>query len=151
MADPLPLLVLFVGQLDDDLQSLRYKLVRAGYLVKARRVATWGDLCSALLTTPWQMVVARPDLPNLTLPQIASTLEQTGLNVPLIVVTGRMADAQFGPALRVNTGAPQTPRPATTPLSADRGITTAGLFDSGHETALGLPPVRQAVPVSRNG
>jgi hypothetical protein len=100
MVDPLPLLVLFAGRTDEDLHSLAQLLGRAGYLVKARRVSALPELREALLTVPWQIVVANPGLPALSLPQIAAALQQTDPELPLIVVAGPMVEAQFGAALR---------------------------------------------------
>ena len=158
MIDPQPLLVLYVGESDEDLHSLTYMLVRAGYLVKARRVACWADLLTALLTVPWQMVVATPGLPALSLEQTATALKQADVTVPLIVVAGRMVDAQFGPALRAGLLGLRARGPlvlgalaqALAPLNADPSTaTTTSLTSSDLPTALGLAPINTVLSVGR--
>ncbi len=63
-------------------------LSKAGYAVRSRRVETAEEMGAALREMPWDLVIADYRLPRFDAPGALDVLQQTGLDVPFIVVSG---------------------------------------------------------------
>ncbi|HWQ21275.1 MAG TPA: PAS domain S-box protein, partial [Clostridia bacterium] len=76
---------------DDALLAVR-AVEHAGYAVHAGRVQTVDELRGALRQGPWDLVLADYSLPHFSAPEALAILNETGLDLPFIVVSGKIGE-----------------------------------------------------------
>jgi PAS domain S-box-containing protein len=100
-AVPPPLRVLIIEDYEDDAQLLRRHLVRAGYQVDGRRIETAAELRLALADAiPWQLILADYTLPSFGARDALSILQETGADIPFIIVSGTIDEVSAVNAMR---------------------------------------------------
>jgi PAS domain S-box-containing protein len=93
--------VLIIEDYEDDAQLLRRHLIRAGYLVDSRRVETPAELRRALAEPlPWQLILADYTLPSFGARDALSILQETGKDIPFIIVSGTIDEVSAVNAMR---------------------------------------------------
>lgn len=98
---PATLRVLIIEDYEDDAQLLRRHLQRAGYAVEARRIETADELNAALAEpTPWDLVLADYTLPNFGARDALRLLQQSGQDIPFIIVSGTIDEVSAVNAMR---------------------------------------------------
>lgn len=84
----LPLSILQVENSAEDAALIEQVLSDAGYEVSCGRVQSGPEMRAALLRRSWQVVIADDDVPHFGPATALKTLQESGLDVPLIVVSG---------------------------------------------------------------
>jgi len=98
---PASLRVLIIEDYEDDAQLLRRHLIRAGYQVDSRRVETAAELRLALAEpAPWQLILADYTLPSFGARDALSILQETGADIPFIIVSGTIDEVSAVNAMR---------------------------------------------------
>jgi PAS domain S-box-containing protein len=87
-----PLSVLIVEDSEDDASLLVRELERAGYEVSWERVDTAGAMRSALEGRSWDLVVADYAMPRFSGPAALAVLQDVGLDLPFIIVSGSVGE-----------------------------------------------------------
>jgi signal transduction histidine kinase/CheY-like chemotaxis protein len=87
-----PLRVLMVEDNPDDLLLLAIELRRGGFIPEMHRVETLEDLREAILQGEWDIILSDYMLPLFTAPEALKVLQQTGKDIPFIVVSGSMGE-----------------------------------------------------------
>jgi PAS domain S-box-containing protein len=95
-----PLQVLIVEDSENDAALLEIELQRAGYQTVCRRVDTAEAMKSALESTPWDVVIADYVMPRFTGLSALKVLEEKGLDVPFIIVSGHITDSTAVAAMK---------------------------------------------------
>jgi two-component system cell cycle sensor histidine kinase/response regulator CckA len=90
MAEPLRLLV--VEDSESDTRLLLRELERAGYDVSWERVETAGSMRSALEGRSWDLVVADYTMPSFSAPAALALLQESGIDLPFIIVSGSVGE-----------------------------------------------------------
>ena len=83
-----PLRVLIVEDSEDDATLLELDLRRAGYNPDMQRVETPADMSTALREQTWDIVISDYSMPRFSGPDALSVLQESGLDIPFIVVSG---------------------------------------------------------------
>jgi PAS domain S-box-containing protein len=86
------LTVLIVEDSEFDAQMMVSILRKGGYDVTFQRVETEEDFRSALANRPWDMILADYNLPAFSAPAALKILQQSGLDVPFIIVSGGIGE-----------------------------------------------------------
>ena len=87
-----PLRVLIVEDSEDDAELLVYQLERNGYDVISQRVDTQITMSLALAPGEWDIILADYSLPNFSATAALKVLQETGLDLPFIIVSGNIGD-----------------------------------------------------------
>lgn len=87
-----PLRVLIVEDSEDDAELLVYQLERNGYDVISQRVDTQIAMSLALKQGEWDIILADYSLPNFSATTALKVLQETGLDLPFIIVSGNIGD-----------------------------------------------------------
>ncbi len=85
-----PLRVLIVGDSTDDALLVERELRKGGYAVTSQRVETAGTMLAALEQQPWDLVICDLVLPGFNSLAALKLLQQQGLDLPFIIVSGRI-------------------------------------------------------------
>ena len=88
----IPLRVLIVEDSTDDAELVLRQLRRAGYDPVSERVQTAEDMKAALEREAWDLVVSDYSMPQFDAPTALNLLNQTGRDVPFIVVSGSIGE-----------------------------------------------------------
>src|SRR5882672_11079068 len=88
---PTPLRVLIAEDRPTDAELMVYELSRAGFEPKWTRVETEEDYLKELQHPP-DVILADHTLPNFDAPQALRILKDTGMDIPLIMVTGSISE-----------------------------------------------------------
>jgi len=88
---PTPLRVLIAEDRPADAELMVYELSRSGFEPKWTRVDTEEDYLKELQSAP-DVILADHTLPNFDAPRALSLLKNTGMDVPLIMVTGSISE-----------------------------------------------------------
>ena len=80
--------VLIVEDSESDAGLVLRMLRKSGHQVDARRVETANELRSALEKQVWDVVIADYTLPQLNAPEALALVQQSGLDIPFIVISG---------------------------------------------------------------
>ncbi len=88
----IPLRVLIVEDSVDDTELVLRLLRRAGYDPVSERVQTANDMKTALEREDWDLVVSDYTMPQFDAPTALNLLNQTGRDVPFIVVSGSIGE-----------------------------------------------------------
>ena len=87
-----PLRVLFVENLEDDMQLSLHELRRHGYDPVYKRVETKETLSAALEGEAWEVIISDYNMPKLSAPDALALLKEKGLDLPFIVVSGTITE-----------------------------------------------------------
>src|SRR5213593_3881405 len=87
-----PLRVLIVEDSRDDEALILRELRRGGYEPRAERVETAAAMTAALGREAWDLIISDNNLPSFTAAAALRLLHGTGLDVPLIVVSGSIGE-----------------------------------------------------------
>lgn len=99
MADPAPLSVLVVEDVDDDFRLVIREIERAGYRVTSRRVDRSADLATAL-AQPWDLVIADYNVPGMAFDEVLAAVKAQLPNVPFFLVSGSIGEERAVAALK---------------------------------------------------
>ncbi|RNC67674.1 MAG: response regulator [Desulfuromonadales bacterium] len=92
--------VLLVEDSEDDALLLLRELERGGYEVECERVDTAPAMKKALGARPWDMVISDYRMPKFTAPAALETLKKSGLDLPFIIVSGKIGEDMLVDAMR---------------------------------------------------
>ncbi len=87
-----PLHVLIVEDSESDAALVARHLRQAGYEVHDEQVETAGQMQAALEKQAWDLVIADYRLPQFDAPAALALLQQTGLDIPCLVVSGTVGE-----------------------------------------------------------
>ncbi|HEY9653084.1 MAG TPA: PAS domain S-box protein, partial [Coleofasciculaceae cyanobacterium] len=87
-----PLHVLLIEDSEDDAELLIYELDRNGYSLIHERVETASAMQAALEKKPWDIIIADYNLPNFSAPAALDVLQKTGVDLPFIIVSGKIGE-----------------------------------------------------------
>jgi len=87
-----PLRALIVEDSEFDAQVMVNLLRKGGYEVTAQRVEDVEAMRAALATGSWQLVLADYNLPTFNAPAALKLLQETGLDLPFIIVSGGIGE-----------------------------------------------------------
>ena len=95
-----PLRVLMVEDSEEDVLLVIHALEQGGYDPVYERVETPDDMAAALHRETWDIVLSDYTMPRFSGPAAIKLLKETGLNVPLILVSGKMGEETAVEALK---------------------------------------------------
>src|SRR3954463_12206494 len=95
-----PLHVLVVEDSDDDAALMVRWLRQEGYAPSYRRVDTAEAMRAALAERSWDLVITDYTLPQFSGPRALEVLKASGRDLPIIVVSGTIADETAVAAMR---------------------------------------------------
>ena len=98
MSDPLRVLVL--ADSDDDARALLRELKRGGYSPVCQRVETAAAMREALDKQTWDIVIAEYRTPHLSAHEALVLLQETGIDIPFIIVSGAVGEEAAAAAIR---------------------------------------------------
>ncbi|HIK40652.1 GAF domain-containing protein [Thermoleptolyngbya sp. M55_K2018_002] len=87
-----PLIVLMVEDSEDDALLVLRALRQDGFNVVWERVQTADQFRAALASRPWDVVISDYRLPGFDAPAALSILQQSGVDLPFIVVSGTIGE-----------------------------------------------------------
>lgn len=87
-----PLRVLIVEDSEFDAQVMVSLLRKGGYDVTFQRVEDAGAMREALTNGSWQLVLADYNLPSFNAPDALRLLQETGLDLPFLIVSGGIGE-----------------------------------------------------------
>ena len=96
----LPLRLLLVEDSADDADLILHELRRAGYDPTCERVQTAAEMKAALAQRPWDLVIADYVLPHFSAPGALTLVQESGLDLPFIVVSGAIGEETAVQAMR---------------------------------------------------
>ncbi|WP_052518230.1 hybrid sensor histidine kinase/response regulator [Archangium violaceum] len=97
---PTPLHLLLIEDFEDDALMVLRELRRSGYDVTHKRVETAEALASALDSGPWDAIIADYALPRFDALAAFSLVQQRGLDVPFLIVSGQIGEDTAVAAMR---------------------------------------------------
>ena len=101
IAEKIPLRVLIIEDYEADALLLQRQLSRAGYAVDAVRIETDRQLLEALADpVPWHLVLADYTLPSFGAREALALLQQSGADLPFIIVSGTIDEVSAVSAMR---------------------------------------------------
>lgn len=89
---PIPLHVLMVEDNESDAALALAHLEKAGFGVICQRVDNAADLRSALQAQSWDLILCDYSLPSFDAPSALRIFQETGLDLPFIVVSGTISE-----------------------------------------------------------
>lgn len=96
-----PLRVLIIEDYEEDALLLERHLSRAGYAVHTRQIQTPEEFSEALAETlPWELVIADYTLPSFGARAALQMLQESGADVPFIIVSGTIDEVSAVNAMR---------------------------------------------------
>jgi two-component system cell cycle sensor histidine kinase/response regulator CckA len=98
MAEPLS--VLIVEDSENDTRLLVRELERAGYAASWERVETAGSMRAALEGRSWDLIIADYTMPKFSAPAALALLQDMGLDLPFIIVSGSVGEDTAVEAMR---------------------------------------------------
>jgi len=84
--------VLQIEDNPDDAELMLRLLKKAGFMVYAERIETAAEMRLVLARQQWDVIVADFRLPNFDAPSALSVLQETGKDIPFIVVSGAIGE-----------------------------------------------------------
>lgn len=84
--------VLIIEDNPDDAELLILELEKGGYDITACRLDTPEAMRSALAAQPWDIILADYTMPRFSAPGALEVLKQSGLDIPLIVISGTVGE-----------------------------------------------------------
>lgn len=98
--DDKQLRILLVEDSEDDALLLLRELERGGYAVEFERVQTRPAMKKALASREWDIVISDYRMPRFSAPLALETLKESGLDLPFIIVSGKIAEDMLVDAMR---------------------------------------------------
>ncbi len=96
-----PIRVLIVEDSEDDAELVEHELRRAGFSPVCRRVETAEEMRGALeQEPPWEIVISDHSMPHFSAPAALETLNESGQDIPLIIVSGSIGEEHAVQAMR---------------------------------------------------
>jgi DNA-binding NtrC family response regulator len=95
-----PLRVLMIEDVEDDAKLILHALRRGGYQVYAERVDTTPTLREALRRAQWDLITCDWVMPRLHPVEALNAILEYGLDTPIIVVSGELAEEVSVSSLR---------------------------------------------------
>ena len=92
--------LLHIEDSEDDALLLLRELERGGYEVDCERVDNGQAMAEALRRRAWDMVISDYRLPSFTAPAALETLKSSGLDLPFIIVSGKIGEDLLVDAMR---------------------------------------------------
>ncbi len=92
--------VLSVEDQESDLELLLIALRRGGFELTVQRVETHAEMAVALNQNPWDVVLADHRLPSFDSFSALTLLQERGLDIPFIVVSGSLSDEMVVKSLK---------------------------------------------------
>jgi DNA-binding NtrC family response regulator len=92
--------VVIVEDSENDFDLIERELRRGGFDVVACRVETPEALTNALAQQEWDLVISDHNLPRFSGPEALGAVQQSGLGVPFIVVSGSIGEERAVAAMR---------------------------------------------------
>ncbi len=92
--------VLLIEDSEDDAFLLLKELERGGYAVECERVQTGAAMKKALAGREWDIVISDYRMPRFSAPLALNTLKESGLDLPFIIVSGKIAEDMLVDAMR---------------------------------------------------
>lgn len=96
---PVPLRVLILEDRPEDVELVMYELRKAGFQLEAQRVETEADFQARLAAHP-DIILADYSLPQYGARPALQYLQQRGLDIPFIVVTGAISDEEAAACIK---------------------------------------------------
>lgn len=87
-----PLRALIIEDSEDDTQLLIYELNHGGYDTTYERVETAAALTDAIDKQLWDIIISDHSMPSLNAPKALEILRKKGIDLPFIIVSGKMSD-----------------------------------------------------------
>ncbi|HUI25872.1 MAG TPA: ATP-binding protein [Candidatus Kryptonia bacterium] len=91
-ASATPLRVLLVEDSEDDADLIIAELRRGGYAPSTHRVDESSAMAAALAEHPWDLVICDYSMPHFSAPAALRLLQESGLDLPFIVVSGNLGE-----------------------------------------------------------
>jgi two-component system, cell cycle sensor histidine kinase and response regulator CckA len=88
----IPLRVLVIEDLEDDMLLMLRELRRGGYTLNHLRVETPEEMAAALDRQPWDIVIADYTLPLFSAPEALKLLQHKQIDLPFIIVSGTISE-----------------------------------------------------------
>ncbi|MBC7544521.1 MAG: PAS domain S-box protein, partial [Candidatus Sericytochromatia bacterium] len=95
-----PWRVLIVGDSPTDAERIGLALRRDGRDVETARVADAGAMRTALETQPWDAIICAWSMPRFSALVALDLMQQRGLDLPFVIVSGTLDDAAAAEAMR---------------------------------------------------
>jgi putative nucleotidyltransferase with HDIG domain len=87
-----PLRLLLIEDSEDDALLLELELRRGGYDVSVRRVQTASEMHAALSSQAFDAIISDYSMPEFDMPRALALLQETGLDLPFIIVSGTIGE-----------------------------------------------------------
>src|SRR5579859_189602 len=87
-----PLRLLLIEDSENDALLLELELRRGGYDVTLQRVQTAAAMRAALTTQSWDAIISDYAMPEFDMPGALGLLQETGLDLPFIIVSGTIGE-----------------------------------------------------------
>ena len=84
--------ILFIEDSEDDVLLLLRELQKGGYDVQWEGVQTAADLQAALASQPWDLILCDYSMPSMNATQALEILQNSGLDLPFIIVSGTIEE-----------------------------------------------------------
>ena len=88
---PSPLFVLILEDQESDFEMIGFELRRAGFDARCERVETEPDYLARLQEKP-DIILSDYSLPGFGAPRALELLQQSGLEIPFIIITGAVSE-----------------------------------------------------------
>lgn len=95
-----PLHVLIVEDSENSTILMLRALRQGGYETLYRRVQTENNMRAALQEKSWDLVLSDHDMPGFSAPEALAVLQETGLDIPFIIVSGAIGEELAVAALK---------------------------------------------------
>lgn len=92
--------ILHVEDQERDVALIRRHLAKAGYELESKRVDTADALRAALDETEWDIILCDYSMPKFNALEALSVLHDTGLDIPLIIISGTVGEDTAVAAMR---------------------------------------------------
>ncbi len=96
--------VLIVEDLEDDALLMTRELERGGYSTESLRVETPQAMAEALESRDWDVVLSDHSMPKFNAPQALALLEELGVDLPFILVSGSIGEDQAVAIMKAGAG-----------------------------------------------
>ncbi|HEX5774217.1 MAG TPA: response regulator, partial [Geomobilimonas sp.] len=95
-----PLHILIIEDSEDDIFLLLHELRKGGYAPEYASVCTSAAMSRALQERPWDVVTSDYNMPGFSAMAALKLLQDTGLDIPFIVVSGKIGEDQAVAAMK---------------------------------------------------